>query len=219
MFGDFNCPGDNSLCIDGRLESVFDIHAMKLHVSTPTRHDYTGRENILNLVVTTTTLHTISNVSVESVHGMSDHHLVRCSVGIRRTKLPPTQYTYRDLKKINLTDLKNRLQCSNLLSMPVVSTETYAENIQSAVSEILSIVAPLRTGHRPNNGRRDCRWLSAEAVEIRKTRRKLERRWKFTGHESDKVEYRNSCHATNHLIIESRHRENQQVVNEAAGNA
>ena len=128
----------------------------------------TGRENILDLVVTITTSRTDSNVSVESVHGISDHHLVRCSVGIRRTKLPPTQYTYRDLKKINLTDLKNRFQCSNLLFMSVVSTETYAENIQSAVSEILSILAPLSTGHCPNNGRCGRRWLQQQPLKAEK---------------------------------------------------
>ena len=91
--------------------------------------------------------------------------------------------------------------------------------IYNLLSKILGIVAPLRTGHCSNNGGRGRRWLSAEAVESRKTRRKLERRWKSTGHESDRVEYQNSCRATNRLIIESQHRENQRVVNEAAGNA
>ena len=103
--------------------------------------------------------------------------------------------------------------------MPAGSTEKYAKNIKSVVSEILDIVAPLRTGHRSNNGRRGRRWLSTEAVESHKARHKLECQWKSTGHESDRVEYQKSCPATNRLIIESRHCENQRVINEAVGNA
>ena len=47
-------------------------------------------------------------------------------------------------------------------------------------------------------------WLSKEARDAKKHRRRLERRWKRTGAEDTRVEYRESCRLTNRLITDSR---------------
>ena len=91
LFDDYNCPGVNSSCIDGDLESVFSMYSMK---QQPTRRDQNGRENILDLIVTTSTSGLVSNVSVEPSR--------KRNITTRRIKLHPIQYTFRDLENVDI---------------------------------------------------------------------------------------------------------------------
>ena len=78
---------------------------MVQHVSSPTRRDRsTGRENILDLIVSKGTAQLMSNVQVVSAHDLSDHELVICSIEIKRTKSPPANYKYRDIKGIDISE-------------------------------------------------------------------------------------------------------------------
>ena len=63
------------------------------------------------------------------------------------------------------------------------------------------------------------RWLSADAVSVKQNRRRLERRWKSTGEESDRLRYRNVCKVSNRLINESRNKDRCVRVKAAAGNS
>jgi len=67
-------------------------------------------------------------------------------------------------------------------------------------------------------GKRSSRRLSDAAVAAKRTRRRLERRWKRTGAESDRVAYRTACHAANDEINTSRSAYYQQQFTEAAAN-
>jgi len=44
------------------------------------------------------------------------------------------------------------------------------------------------------------RWLSDEAVTARRLRRRLERQWRSTGSDTDRVKYRQACRQANRLI-------------------
>ena len=52
----------------------------------------------------------------------------------------------------------------------------------------LDTLAPLKTRTK-RRGKRNSRWLNDAAVDAKRTRRQLERRWKRTGVESDRVTY------------------------------
>ena len=137
-----------------------------------------------------------------------------------RHKPPPTRYTYRDIKKIDIADFENRLRSSDLFTDPAGSPYSYLAQFETAVTTVLNQVAPLKVGHRPGpGGRRGARWLDPEAITAKQHRRRLERRWKKTGSEPDRVAYRDACRHTNKLINASRNRHRCQRIIDAEKNA
>ena len=78
-------------------------------------------------------------------------------------------------------------------------------------------MAPLKTGRR-SGPRRVRNWLSPEAIDAKKRRRRLERRWKASNAESDRLTYRAACSSANKLINKSRAASNVECINEASKN-
>ena len=70
-------------------------------------------------------------------------------------------------------------------------------------SAVLDEIAPVRKFTR-REGKQSRGWLNAEAISSRKTRRQLERRYRRTKTEPDRVAYRLACRVTNNLINTSR---------------
>jgi len=67
------------------------------------------------------------------------------------------------------------------------------------LTELLNRVAPVRRPQKPIS-----KWLSIEAVAEKRSRRRLERRWRTTGTEADRSEHRQACRKANQLINELR---------------
>jgi len=86
---------------------------------------------------------------------------------------------------------------------PADDVDSFYSQIESSVVAVLDALAPCKT-RRKRRGKRSSRWLSDAAVAAKRTRRRLERRWKLTGAESDRVAYRTACHAANDEINASR---------------
>ena len=74
--------------------------------------------------------------------------------------------------------------------------------MQTELTSILDNAAPLKTGHR-SGPRKSKNWLSPEANDAKKRRRRLGRRWKASKSESDRKVYRSACSTANKLIIKS----------------
>ena len=78
-------------------------------------------------------------------------------------------------------------------------------------------MAPLKTGRR-SGPRRARNWLSPETTAAKKQRRRLERRWKASNAEPDRLNYRAACSSANKLINKSRAASNVETINEASKN-
>jgi len=109
---------------------------------------------------------------------------------------------------------------SQLFTEPADTPDDYLAQIKSTTTTILNEneLAPMRRGTR-NGGRKGARWLEREAIEAKKHRRQLERRWKKFGCECDRVAYRAACHQANILINRSRNRHRIQRIVEAGNNS
>ena len=72
-------------------------------------------------------------------------------------------------------------------------------------------MAPLRTRNkrRSNN---NTKWLSAEAVKVKRLRRRLDKRWITRGHNDDSAAYRQACRKANRLINESRRSYHREMI-------
>ena len=87
----------------------------------------------------------------------------------------------------------------------------------STKTSFLDKVAPLKTGHR-TGPRKAKNWLSPEAVDAKNRRRRLERRWKASNAEPDRLAYRAACSSANKLITLSFAASNLERVNEVSKN-
>jgi thiamine phosphate synthase YjbQ (UPF0047 family) len=84
-----------------------------------------------------------------------------------------------------------------------VTTNEYAVQLRDDLIAAMDKLAPLkqvtkRRSQYSNN------WLSKDAIDARRNRRRLERRYRHTKLDQDRVEYRSACHVTNKLINRSR---------------
>ena len=68
-------------------------------------------------------------------------------------------------------------------------------------------------------GKTNARWLSNEVIAAKRKIRKLERRWKSTGVEADRVEYKAACRSANDLISVSRNRHRYQHIVKLKGDS
>src|SRR5208282_4844109 len=77
------------------------------------------------------------------------------------------------------------------------------DQLERSVTGVLDILAPVKSRTK-RRGKRNSRWLSSAAVDAKRTRRQLERRWKATTKEADQVAYRGACRIANAEINASR---------------
>ena len=120
---------------------------------------------------------------------------VRQSVNVKRK--------FRNLSKINRPEFERRLLESELFSSPANYVNDFCEQLASVVTRELDRVAPLKVSSQ-RKSKPITRWLSPEAIKAKRTRRRLERRWRATKNEDDHKEYRKSCRTANKIINSSR---------------
>ena len=77
--------------------------------------------------------------------------------------------------------------------------------------DLLDELAPVQQGNKSRE-KTNARRLSNEAVAAKRLRRKLERRWKSTGVEADRVEYRAACRIASDSINSSRNQHRHQHI-------
>ena len=136
---------------------------------------------------------------------ISDHQLILATLHTSSTdsSLGGVPVTYRRIKDIDPVEFEARLRRSSLFSSPALTAESYASQFEEVVVETLDAMAPLRTRVR-RPPKEITRWLSDEAVEAKRERRRLEKRWSSSKSDSDRIAYRRACRRANKLINESR---------------
>jgi len=153
-----------------------------------------------------------------TVHSIcfSDHRLVKCRLGVPPTPLATVTYSYRSLRMIDITSFGRDILCSRLYDSSVADVDEFAELFDSEVQRILDVHAPLRSGRR-RSGKNDTRQLSDEARRAKQLRRRLERRYRRTGLESDRRAYQAACTAARGSIMKSCAGQIKSQLDEVAG--
>jgi hypothetical protein len=130
---------------------------------------------------------------------------------VRRFKPAAVNYVYRN---IDVADFNQRLFSSRIFTEPVDTPDEYLEIIESSMTTILDVVAPIRHGARAI-GDKPAKWLEPDAIAARQNCLQLERRWKKSCCEKDRVAYREACRKTDKLINASRNLHRYQCIAEA----
>src|SRR5208282_3820408 len=203
--GDFNCGGASPPSVSTDLQTVFDTHGLRQFVESPTRRT-ADVSNLLDRVVGRVGSDRISRVAVQPSH-VSDHDLVTWTLS---TKTKPTRrlvsYKFHSLKNVDWASFQADVLRSELHTDPASTADEFADQLDAVITNILDRHCPLHERKRFVSTRRDSRWQSPEAVEAKRQRRQLERRWQSSHKTEDYVSYRKSCRIANKVIVASRGR-------------
>lgn len=203
LTGDFNVPGDVD-GLDSRTTDVFMQYGLRQHVSCPTHCDGNVLDLVLSLESETRRSQLVSEVAVQSVC-FSDHKLVTCRLGLPPPPAPvTTTFFYRSLRRIDMEAFRQDILRSELFGSLQSDADEYADLFDTEVTRILDIHAPLRTGCHRNSGQHDTHILSDAAQQAKQLRRRLGRRCRRTGLQSDKKAYNAACKAARDSIMKSR---------------
>ena len=190
---DVNCPGPTPSSVDVALAEMLDSLGLTQLVGSPMCDS-----NLLDIWATTSST-LITNVAVNDAALISDRRIVTANVTVRSPK-PTVAYTWRQLRKVDLSTFESAIRQSELFTSPAIGTDDYAEQLVRVVSQQLDVMAPLRHGLR-RPAKPITKWLSPDAVAAKRVRRRLERKWHSTGSEQDWRAYRHACQMANELIV------------------
>jgi Reverse transcriptase (RNA-dependent DNA polymerase)/Endonuclease-reverse transcriptase len=202
LLGDFNCPGNDAISVDTSLGAFIDRYNIIQHVTEPTRQ--TARsESLLDLVLTPDDCDLISSINVTDP-GISDHSLVAFQLDIKRPhKIPAVQISVRNFKDLNVKTFADKMSRSETVVNPCDNVDDYCDQLHRDITDILDVLAPRRSVTKHSRLHTKCA-LSSEALAAKRRRRRLERRWKSSRLEADRLKFRAACRSANALIRESK---------------
>ena len=198
--GDLNCPGTSGTrgLVGEELLDLIDAHSLIQHVNCAT--SYSG--NILDHILTPSDETTVHDVEINDV-GISDHSLVTCVLHEIFHAAVVTSATFRNWKRLDLESFCDKLAKSSACQQPKGTAEQFAIQLEQDVTVILDELIPFCKSTK-RQGKADSSWLTPEATAAKQNRRRLERRWKSTNQEADRVNYRVAGRAANRLIKDAR---------------
>src|SRR5258706_10615929 len=123
----------------------------------------------------------------------------------------------RNFRRIESDKFRQLLMESSVYVTPKSDVDGYANQLNDDLIKILDELAPLKKITR-RCGKQTRGWLSVDVIEARRSRRRLERRYRRSKCETDRVSYRSACRTTNKLINESRKNYVSARLAEATGN-
>ena len=120
---------------------------------------------------------------------------------------PPTRRTvrfpYRNWSRVDTAALEDNLPRSILLSSSAAAADEFSNQLADVVTTDLNNLAHIRYFTRRKSNP-IATWLSKEAIEAKRERRRLEKSWKSSKSGSDRAAYCRVCRSVNKLINMSR---------------
>jgi len=144
----------------------------------------------------------VSNIEVTDI-GLSDHSLVEADLNLCRLTPATRHLKYRNIKAVDPVRFAELIHDQEIFTSPPDDVNAFADMLDASVMRVLDVLAPIRT-RTVRVGKRSARWLSTSATSAKRKRRRLERRWKRTRSESDRLAYQAACRQAKSEINRSR---------------
>ncbi|XP_068741907.1 uncharacterized protein [Montipora capricornis] len=193
--GDFNFHVDDQEDDDARrFLQVLELHDLTQHVSHST-HKYVYT---LDLIITRANDDLVGKCFVHDPL-ISDH--LAAHVSLRLAKLPPERRTmsYRRIHAIDFHELCRDLENSSLVRDAETSDlSDFVNKYSNTLKSLLDTYAPLRT--KTITLRPTASWYNDEIRSEKRRRRALERRWRSSKLECNRLRFQEQSRKVNHLI-------------------
>ena len=197
LTGDFNFHVDDRTdSLASRFLDLLDSHNLIQHVSGPTHKD----NHTLDLMITRACEDIIESWSTLNPH-LSDHSAIHSKLSLARPRPPKVKKQYRKIRGVDPIEFRNDVMASTLFSSPACNVNDLCDQYDSELSKVVDVHAPLKT--RFVTSRPSAPWYSEEIAAEKRKRRKLERRWRKSGTEADKLQYSDQCSRVRKLLKSS----------------
>ena len=175
VVGDFNLHMDRLSSHEAAQfkEVLFSLN-LQQHVTTAT-HDH---GHMLDLVITRDGESLVEDITIHPAV-MSDHNPLSFCVKIKKPEKQRRTITYRKICDIDKEKFAQDIQGSDLITDPAEELDDLVNQYNSSLSSILDKHAPVRT--KQVMLRHNTPWYTEDIQEVKKRRRKAERRWRSSG--------------------------------------
>ena len=133
---------------------------------------------------------------------LSDHSAIHSKLSLARPRPPKVKKQYRKIRGVDPIEFRNDVLASPLFSSPACNVNDLCDQYDSELSKVVDVHAPLKT--RFVTSRPSAPWYSEETAAEKRKRRKLERHWRKSGTEADKLQYADQCSRIRMLLKSSK---------------
>ena len=221
VVGDINLHLDaHSHCHTKAMMQTLESCGLQQHIRDPTH--YCG--HILDVLISRDSSTLLSACEVRDI-GLSDnngntmngHYAITCEIKQRMSSTKSKSVSYRKLKAIDIRQFRNSLQASLTLERTNGSTTVCMERYINVLSTVVDTHAPLL--HRTITPRPNAPWYTEQLRESKRKRRSLERKWRRSRKDSDRIQYRGQCATVAKHLTDAKTDYYSKKVEECAGNS
>ena len=198
MLGDFNfhvdVPDDYNA---SKFLDLLDSAGLQQHVQNATHK----KGHTLDLMISRKSSHFVSDLSVKM--GLpSDHYAVKCNINISRP--PPVKITIRsrNLRRINIDNLKSDIQASVLSADPSQDLSQFVDQYDTVLRNLLDEHAPEKD--RSVTLRQNAQGYSDTLRDKKREKRRCERKWLKSKLEVDKQLYTEQCNKYRRMLDQAK---------------
>jgi len=200
ILGDFNFHVDTTDPTAVRFINLLESFNLTQLVTVPTHKS----GHTLDLVICREDEKILNNLTIIDPV-ISDHLAVRCSLSLNKPAFERKELSYRKLRSMDLSKLKDDIANSDLLlsvNHPI-ELEDLVDKYYSELSSVLNKHAPIKK--RIITLRPASPWYSTDIKVAKCKRRKLERRWRSTRLTIDRELFVKQSNVVNKLIATTKH--------------
>lgn len=211
LSGDINIHLDTDELDAARLKEIFLMFNLKQYADFPTHR----LGHTLDLVLTRFDHPLIIDLQPNDMK-LSDHFLLKFTVGVSATKTEYRTVTYRDTKSLKNEQFSKDIK-EEYENIPICDMKEKVTSCHASMTKVVDSHAPLKTKQIkvvPN-----APWFDFEYKALRRLRRKAEKRYRKTGLEVHKNDFVNLRKQTTTLAFEKKKTYYAKKIDQCNGNS
>ena len=179
-------------------KELFDNFCLIQHVQCPTH--YLG--NTLDLFITSSTDSAQFSEPIATCY-ISDHSFITCYISKPKPKCVKSLAKFRKIKEINHEQFNNDLAALVMKSTDIQDTEELVNLYNQGLLDILDQHAPVI--EKRVTQRQSLPWFDDEANELKRCKRRAEKKWLKSRSPEDKVTYKEVSATYQHYLKHNKH--------------
>ena len=196
--GDINFHLETSQSNVTKLNDLLDCFNLVQYMNVPTHK----KGHTLDFVITRMQYPMVSNTQVKKVVGLSDHFFISFDICCETVKPEYRTITYRNFNSVDVTSLKNDITDS-LTSCNISDFGGRIDFYNKKMSSLVDLHAPMKT--KTIKIVPKAPWFDVEYKNLRKKRRKAEKKYHKSFSEQDKQVYIDLRKQTTDLAYSKKH--------------